>query len=236
LNLPGVTHASFTSDSLKGYLVAGSTLYQYSIQFALRTIPMSVAANDVAVNTSGQYAYTAGGEASAVAARDTCRNDSTWAPEDVVGTGAAPDLIASASNGSLLAVEGASSEIDKITPTIGAPPAGTSCPPSVSNALASASFGVGAFTPRQIIVTPDGSKAFITSDNNSLLGYDVAANTTFTVALSTDTFNGGALIDSTKVYVGGSDSAVHVIDVATGTQSASISLSFVPDLVAVRPH
>jgi hypothetical protein len=235
-NIAGATHASFTADSLKGYIVAGSTLYQYSILLALRTIPMTVVANDVAVNTTGQFTYTAGGEASAVAARDTCRNDTTWAPEDTVGTGAAPDLIASASTGELLAVEGAASEIDKITPTLGAPPAGTSCPPSLSNALVSANFGVGAFTPRQIIVTPDGSKAYITSDQTALLGYNVASNTTFTVAVGADTFTGGALLDSTKVYVGGSDSAVHVIDVASGTQSASISLSFVPDLVAVRPH
>lgn len=240
LPIPGATHASFTTDSLKGYITAGSTLYQYSISFIPRTIAMSAVANDVAVNTTGQFAYTAGGEVAAVAARDTCRNDTTWAPEDSVPTGASPDLIASASTGDLLAVEGASSEMDKITPAIGAPPAGTSCPPSLSDSLVTADWtglGIASFTPRQLFVTPNGAKAYITSDQTVLLGYDVAGNTTFTVAVGgANTFTGGALIDSTKVYVGGSDSAVHVIDVATGTQSATISLSFVPDLVAVRPH
>jgi hypothetical protein len=241
LNIAGATGASFTRDSFKGYIVAGSTLYQYSPSLTLRTIPMSAVANDVAVNSSGQFAYTAGGEAGSVAARSTCRNDSTWAPEDSVATGSSPDLIVSASTGALLAVEGGSSEMDQVTPTITAPAAGTSCPPTLADALASADwtgFGIASFTPRQIIVTPDGAKAYVTSDQTVLLGYDVAANTTFTVATSggTTTFNGGALISSTKVYVGGSDNQVHVIDVATSTESATVSLSFTPNLVAVRPH
>ena len=236
LNIAGATHAAFTTDSFKAYIVAGSTLFQYSPSLTLRTIAMNAVANDVAVNSSGQFAYTAGGEAASVAARATCRNDSTWAPEDSVATGSSPDLIASTSTGSLLAVEGASSEMDKITPTIGAPAAG-SCPPTVSDALASAGFGVGAFTPRQIIVTRDGSKAYVTSNQTVLLGYNVAGNTTFTVAVGgATTFTGGALLDSTKLYVGGSDNAVHIIDVASGTQTGSVSLGFTPQLVAVRPH
>ncbi|MGH9668740.1 MAG: hypothetical protein ACRD3A_01325 [Terriglobales bacterium] len=238
LNIAGATHAAFTTDSFKAYIVAGSTLYQYSpSSLLLRTILMADVANDVAVNTTGQFAYTAGGETNSVAARSTCRNDSTWAPpDDSVGTGFSPDLIASASTGDLLAVEGGSSEIDKLTPTIGAPAAG-SCPPTLSDSLTSAGFGVGAFTPRQIIVTPDGSKAYVTSDQTVLLGYNVAGNSTFTVTVGgVDTFTGGALLDSSKVYVGGSDNAVHVIDVASGLEGTPISLSFTPQLVAVRPH
>jgi hypothetical protein len=241
LSIAGATHASFTSDSFKAYIVAGSTLYQYSPALTLRTIPMTAAANDVAVNSSGQFAYTAGGEASSVAARSTCRNDSTWAPEDVVGTTATPDLIASASTGDLLAAEGSTSTMDKITPTITAPGVG-SCPPTLVDALAAANWNGGccaiaSFTPRQIIVTPDGAKAYVTSDQTVLLGYNVAANTTFSVAIGgASTFTGGALIDSTKVYVGGSDNKVHVIDVAGGTESATVTLTITPHLVAVRPH
>jgi hypothetical protein len=50
------------------------------------------------------------------------------------------------------------------------------------------------------------------------------------------TTTGGAMLDSSTVYVGGSDSNVHRIDVATGTDAQQIPVGFVPDLVAVRPH
>ena len=240
LNIAGATRAAFTTDSFKAYFVAGSTLYQYSPSLTLRTIPMSAAANDVAVNRTGQFAYTAGGDAAAVAARSTCRNDSNWAPEGSVGTGVSPDLIASASTGALLAVEGSSSEIDKITPTIDPPAAGTSCPPTLTtNAIVTKNFGVVAFTPQQIIVTPDGTKAYVTSDlAGMLLVFDNTLESAAAIPLanSATTFTGGALSDSTKVYVGGSDNKVHVIDVAGGTEGTPISLSFTPDLVAVRPH
>ena len=245
-DIAGATHASFTPDSFKAYIVGGIFLYQYSPSLPLRTIMMSDIANDVAVNSSGQFAYVAGGEAASVAAHSTCRtatsspSDSTWMPEDVVGTGATPNLIASASTGDLLAVEGGSSEMDKITPTITDPAPGASCPPTLMNdALSTASFGVGPFTPRQIIVTPDGSKAYVTSNQASLLVFNNgAAPTTDVIPLanSATAFTGGALIDSSKVYVGGSDNKVHVIDVATGVEGTPISLSFTPDLVAVRPH
>jgi hypothetical protein len=240
--IAGATHASFTPDNLKAYIVAGSTLYQYSSVLAIRTVPMTTTANDVAVNSTGQFAYTAGGEASSVAARSTCRNDSTWAPEASVATSASPDLITSASTGNLLAVEGGLSTMNKVTPTITAPGAGN-CPPTLSDSLVSKDWNAGccsiaSFTARQIIATPDGSEAFITSDQTVLLGYNIGADTTFSVATSggASTFTGGALLDSTKVYVGGSDNKVHIIDVAGRTESGTVSLSFTPDLVAVRPH
>lgn len=243
LNIAGATRAAFTTDSFKAYIVAGSTLYQYSPSLTLRTIPMTAAANDVAVNSSGQFAYTAGGEAASVAARSTCRNDSTWAPEDSVATGATPDLIAAVSTGELLAVEGGSSEIDKITPTITAPAAGTSCPPGLGNALATANFGVGAFTARQILVTSDGSQAFVTSDLASILVFNVGAATTAVIPLAgggTQSFTGGVTLDGRNLYVGaGGVNAVHRIDTTAAPATADVQqipVGFVPDLVAVRPH
>ncbi len=245
LNIPGATHASFTTDSFKAYIVAGSTLYQYSPSLTLRTIPMSAVANDVAVNSTGQFAYTAGGVASSVAARSTCRNDSTWAPEAVVGTTATPDLIVSASTGDLLAVEGSTSTMDKVTPTITAPGAG-SCPPTLSDSLTTADwtgFGIASFVPQQIIVTPDGSKAYVTSDQASILLFDVAGATTDVIPLAgggTQSFTGGVTLDGANLYVGvGGVNAVHRIDTTVAPATADvqqISVTFVPDLVAVRPH
>jgi hypothetical protein len=246
MNIAGATRAAFTTDSFKAYIVAGSTLYQYSPSLTLRTIPMTAAANDVAVNSSGQFAYTAGGEAASVAARSTCRNDSTWAPEDSVATGATADLIASVATGELLEVEGGTSQIGKVAPTISAPAGGTSCPPGVSDSLTTSDWtglGIASFAARQIIVTSDGSKAFVTSDQASILVFNVAGATTNVIPLAgggTQSFTGGVTLDGKNLYVGvGGVNAVHRIDTTAASATADvqqISVSFVPDLVAVRPH
>lgn len=249
LNITGAVAAAFTPDSYKAYIVAGSTLYQFAPNLALRTIPLSAAAPDVTVIGGGQFAYLAGGVASSVTARATCRNDSTFAPEDTVATGTTPALIeAVPGSNAVLAVE-AAGEINQITPTIGATTF-TTCPvPSLSNAVQTADWsgsGIGAFTPEQIIVTPDGSRAYVTSNQTALLGYTLGTNAAFTVAVGgAQPFNGGALLDSSKVYVGGSDAAVHVVDTATGLQSTQIPIVFgsgatacaacLPNLVVVRP-
>jgi len=45
----------------------------------------------------------------------------------------------------------------------------------------------------------------------------------------------GLTADGNNLYVGGSDNNVHRIDTTTNTDAAQISVSFTPDLVAVRP-
>jgi hypothetical protein len=197
-------------------------------------------------------------------ARSTCRaswttpNDTTYAPESTVTTDGGLQFlqgIALSTGGGTVAtpkmldVGGTNMTVD--TPTIGAPTAGTTCPPTITSSTSSANWGFS-FSPRQLITLSNGTQAYIPSDQTVLLGYDVAANTTFTVPVSGATqFTGGALLDGTKVYVGGSDNAVHVIDTATKLQSTTVAISFTttatgavvcnnnaickPDLVVVQP-
>jgi hypothetical protein len=253
-NIAGATAAAWTPDSLKAYIVAGSTMYQYATQFtSLRTIPMSASAPDITMLS--QFSYQAGGEASAVTARSTCRtpastpSDTTWAPEDTVGTGTTPDLITALPTGtSVVAVEAAGT-VDKVTPTsVAAPPAGSDCPPSVTNALATANwggFGIGAITPRELIPTADGTRVYVTSNQTVLLGYNPSTNATFTVPVNgAAQFTGGSTLSGAKVYVGANDQAVHVIDTATNLQATRIPIAFgtgtaacatcQPDLVVVQ--
>jgi hypothetical protein len=85
-------------------------------------------------------------------------------------------------------------------------------------------------------VLPDGSKAYVTSDQTSLEAYDVPGDALSTIPLANgaSAYTGGALVDASKLYIGGSDSAVHVIDVANGHDTKQIPVGFVPDLVAVK--
>jgi len=230
LNIPNATAAVYTADSLRAFIVSGSTLYVYSSTHALRQFALTSAANDVAVLANNSFAYLAGGAASDdVAVRATCDLSSAGSAD----TNGAPELIAPlVSETSLLAVN--SPDIEVITATSDL---SGGCPPTVGNVVSSTSFGQ-AYVPQQLIVLRDGSLALITSDLPGLLLYDIAGGTTDTLALVGNAVatRGGATLDSTTVFVGGSDNKVHRIDVATRTDTNQIDVTFLPDLVAVRPR
>lgn len=229
LGISDASAAAFTPDGLKVFIVAANSLFVASTQFALQNIALTAVANDVTVLPGGSFVYLAGGEASSITARATCDNS----PVESYATSAIPPLIASLPDGSRV-VAANSPNLDVVTVT----PAFTGCPPSPGGVLTSANFGQGAFIPRQIIVLPDASRAYVTSNLTSLLAYDVAGGTTSAIPLTggAQPTTGGATLNGASVYVGGSDNAVHRIDVLTATDATSIGLTFTPDLVAVRPR
>jgi len=230
-NVAGATAAAFAPDSFKAYVVAGNNLYVYIPGRILRPIALSAAAADVAFLPSGAFAYLAG--SSDITARASC--DDSLADTRAFTTtpllvGAVPDA------SQVLAV--VSSAIVSIVVTI----TPTGCPPGVTDVPSVHGFGQGAFTPQQLILTPDAKHAYVTSNLGVLLAYDVTAGVTSTIALSggaTQTFTGGATLDSNSVYIGVGVAAgangVHRIDVATGADATAIPTPFLPDLVAVRP-
>jgi hypothetical protein len=261
LNFAGTTAAAWTPDFLKAYIVSGTTMYQYAPSvLSMRTIPLGTTGESIDVLPSGQFAYlaTSGG---VMGARATCRNDSTYAPEATVVTDTGLQFVKGVSliSGGTTAVpmmlDVGSTQIVADSPTLTAPAAGTDCPPTIATNPVAANWsgsGIASFTPRQLITLSNGTQAYVTSNRSVLLGYDVTANTTFTVPVSgVDQFTGGATLDGTKVYVGASDTSVHVIDTATKLQSATIPINFnttatgatvcnnttvcQPDLVVVQP-
>jgi YVTN family beta-propeller protein len=256
LNIGAATAAAWTPDGLKAYIVSGTTLYQYAIgQISLRTIPMGDTGESVDILPGGQFAYIATASGN-MGARATCRNDSTYAPESVVSTDSGLQFVrgvtlAGAISATVKMLDVGGTKMTADTPAITPPTAGSDCPPGITSSAVSADWsglGIASFTPRQLITLSTGKQAYVPSDQTVLLGYDVAANTTFTVAVGgASQFTGGALLDGTKVYVGGSDNAVHVIDTATKLQTATVPITFggttacdnaaicKPDLVAVQP-
>ena len=64
---------TFRPDSLKAFIAAGSSLYVYSTQDALKKIPLTAPANAVSFSPEGAFAFLAGGSTtSAVTAWSTC--------------------------------------------------------------------------------------------------------------------------------------------------------------------
>jgi hypothetical protein len=227
-SITGATAADFTPDSRAAYILAGSTVYFWTTG-SFRSVTLGGTANDVKFLANGAFAYLAGGAAGpGVTARATCNNSLA----DTVTTPGMPRLVGTLPDASaVLAVD--SPGIDVLKPTTNL----AGCPPPLSDALATVDLGAGAFTARQLIVLPDGSKAFVTSNLGKLLGLKTSDLSLFpvTLAAGATAFTGGSTLDSKMVYVGGSDNAVHRIDAAAGSDAQQISVSFTPDLVAVKP-
>jgi hypothetical protein len=227
-SITGATGADFTPDSRAAFIVAGSTVY-FWMPGGFRSVTLGGTANDVKFLANGAFAYLAGGGSGpAVTARATCNN----ALADTVTTPGVPRFVVSLPDASaVLAVD--SPGIDVVKPATNL----AGCPPPLSDTPTTVDLGAGAFTARQLIVLPDGSKAFVTSTLGELLGMKTSDLSLIPVTLATGAaaFTGGSTLDSKMVYVGGSDNAVHRIDTTAGTDAQQITVSFTPDLVAVKP-
>jgi hypothetical protein len=225
-----VPRVDFSPDSEKAFITAGTTLYSFtSATSPLVPVALSAVANDVSFLPQGSFAYLAGGAASAITVRTTCDNSQADS-KTVPGT---PQLISTLPDGTrVVAADPPGVDVIALSTTnVGCPP------PLVDSAPTSTSFGLGTFTSQQLLVLPNSSKAYVVSNLPQLLVYDLVANTASTVSLANaaSPLNAGYTLDSSTLYVGGSDNALHVINTSTGADSAPISLSFTPNLLAVRP-
>ncbi len=226
-SIAGATRAAFAPDGSKVFILAGNTLYVLGTNITQKTIALGSTGADVNFAAAGWFGYvTQGGT---ITARATCDNSL----RDTIGVGGAPTLIQPVPDGSkMLAVN--SPAIDVIT--INADGAG--CPPALSDSVVAHDFGQGSFTANQLVVLRNSSKAYVISPLDKLLVYDIVGDAVSTIPLAggATATTGGATVDSAAVYVGGSDNAVHKIDVASAADTKQIPLSFTPDLVAVRPR
>jgi len=230
LAISGATAAAFLPDSTRAYIVAGNTLYLFSPNSSgFGVISLSAAANDVVVVPSAAFAFIANGAPNSIVARATC--DSSAA--GTFNTPGAPTKLGVTPDASkILATD--SPGIDIVTRSSLAQPG---CPPPLSAAVSSVNLGRGAYTANQMVVTTDGAKAYIVSNLPAVLVYNVNAGTPSAIALANGASGlaASATQDGTQLYVGGSDNNVHRIDTTAGTDAQQISVSFTPNLVAVRP-
>jgi len=231
LNIPGAVAAAFAPDSSKAYIVGNGKWTVWNSNITAVPEPLA-GANDVSFLATGAFGYIAA-SGSGVGVRATCDDSDAAA----VTTSGVPTHIRSLPNGTQL-VALAAPNIELITANTD----NKGCPPQVQSSAAATSLA-GSFVPRQLIVTPDGSKAYVTSDQGGiLLGYDVTTRSRAPIQLSagvTQTYTGGVTLDSKQLYVG-TNNGVHRIDLTTGVDAQTVTVNLgtdnpAPDLVAVRP-
>jgi DNA-binding beta-propeller fold protein YncE len=133
----------------------------------------------------------------------------------------------------------------------------TGCDPTVVDddpMPVSFDLGRGNFAASQLIISQDGSTAYIvTPDINSILSFNIGAQISSAISLVGKGFPLRASLtpDGTQLYVGSSDGTVHVLQTDTGTDIQQIpfplglcqtsagqpfpGVTCNPDLVAVKP-
>jgi hypothetical protein len=254
--ITGATAADFSPDSLKAYIVAGSTLYVYSKVDGLRTIPLAAPADDVSFLSEGAFAYVAGGAASAVSVWRTCDNGRA----DTVSVPAVPSFIKTLPGPAKLlssdspdayhfvAVDSPGIDIISVNTTP------TGCSPAVTDGpVASFNLGQGNFVPKQLILSEDGTTAYVLASNlSSILVFNIPGQTASAISLfgSPQPLRASLSPDGTLLFVGASDGALHVVSTVAGGDTRQISfpqslcqnsigqpfpITCLPDLIAVKP-
>jgi hypothetical protein len=244
--ITGATAADFSPDSLKAYILAGTTLYVYSKVDGLQTIPLSAPANDVSFLSEGAFAYLAGGSPSAVTVRRTCDNGTA----DTLTTPAIPAFIKTLPDATrVLAVDPPNIDLIAVNTT----PSG--CTPTVSDSLSSVNLGQGNFVPTQLIVSEDGQAAYIlTSNLNSVLVFNISGQLPSSISLAGNATPVQAALtpDGMLLYVVASDGLLHVLSTVSGgdfqqiafpqgfyfcqnSVGGSAGFTCNPDLLALKP-
>jgi len=241
LQISGATAADFSPDSLKAFILAGSTMYVYSKVDALKTIPLSSRANDVSFLSEGAFAYVAGGSPSSVSVFRTCDNG---AADTVSGLPATPLMIRTLPDATkVLALDPPSVDLIAVNTT----PVG--CTPTVADTASTVNLGQGNFTPTQLIISEDGSMAYILASNlGSILAFNITGQFTTNIALAGNATPIQAALtpDGQVLYVAASDGTVHAVNLVAGGDYQQITfpantlctLNTVPcppDLIAIQP-
>jgi hypothetical protein len=266
--ITGATAADFSPDSLKAFIVAGSTFYVYSKLDALFSKALTAPANDVAFLAEGAFAYLAGGDPAGITVKRTCDNGSAG----TVGVSTVPTFLRTLPGQAQLINGDPGPPSDSlpfhiigVAPPLveiisAHPPTSTfwtGCTPTVVNdAPAPATFdlGVGTFVASQLIISGDGSTAYIVTPNfNSILVFNIGGQIPSAIPLVGTGFPLHASLtpDGSQLYVGSSDGTLHVVQTNIGADIQQISfpqglcqnsagqpfpgVTCNPDLVAVQP-
>jgi hypothetical protein len=203
----------------------------------LSATTLAYTANALDISGQGGLTYISSSSAQQIHVFATCDQTEVQAPPLTANS---PTLIKAIPNGTG-AVAADSPAIDVVT--TGTIPAG--CPPVPPNSVASYDFGAGAFTARQIIMSPNSSNAWIVSDLPELLDFNLTTSKPSTVPFvgGASAYSGGMTLDSTRIYVGTSDNTVHRVDVSSQSDAHQIAVGLKdangnpvpPNLVIVLP-
>jgi trimeric autotransporter adhesin len=266
LPIVGGTAADFSPDNLKAFIAAGSSLYVFSTQDSLKKIPLTAPANAVSFSPEGAFAFVSGGSTtSSVTAWTTCGLTSALTNDvilpttpsflqalgrDATNLAAPPTFNTATTTTSILAVDSPGVDLFRLSRA----PEG--CSPTASSGTATSfNLGQGSFVPTQLIVSQDGSSAFvIVSDRAAVLVFNIFNQTSSAIPMFGDAIPVRASLtpDGTRLYVAATDGLVHILDTQNGGDIQQLSfptdatillaglcsgVTFTcnPDLIAIKP-
>lgn len=232
---PILTNFDATVDGTNVWAVNGTNkLYRLGSTSAT-IVNLAAPADDLAFLASGPLAYLAGGAGAGISVRATCTTEEL---ETQVASG--PKLVAAIPNGSGAVIADSTSLVVLHNANVNG-----GCPATVAQSRTAVPLGLPAgYTVKQVLVTPDSSKAIVSTDKGLVI-VNLSTFAKTNVALggsATGTFTGGVTLDSKLFYVGGDDGTVHRIDLSNNTDAQQIAVGLkkadnsatVPDLVVVR--
>lgn len=247
--------AAFSPDSLKAYIVSGNPcpgtaspgcLLIYSKLDAAQYVQLGASATDVAFIGNGMLGYLAGGSPVGAESLSTCIQPNASGLPGGNAVGAAAQFLRTLPDGqSVLAL--ASPNLAVISASAaGTPSMGASgCPAprgflTISNAVRSVgNLGTGAFTPSQFFLSPDGSLAYVLGAPS--LPFIIQFNLTTGIPLEISlTGNATPLSASLSpagdlLFVGASDSTVHVIDTTSLADIQQVTFPFPQNSMCIGP-
>ncbi len=240
-SIAGATAADFTPDSNRAFIgTSAGRIYEIA-SGTFANVSASGPVSDVALLASGAFAYAADpGTDMFSTCTNTLSGSATADTPTLIRAAAKPLPAPNNTNLQMISVVGSTIEqIDVVPGAVGSP-----CPAAPSNTANPYSFpGVAAFTPVQLLVTPDSSRAIVTaSDVNKLLVYSLGATpspgTPSTIQLAgaaTGSYTAAVTQDSATVYVGVAGSnEVQVFTLSSGALVTEIPVSVSPKLIAIR--
>ena len=241
LAVAGAVAGAFSSDDFKAYIAANNgKIYIFSVFFSLQTLSPGGTPSSVAFLDFDPFAYITGSPSLDTLA--VCDNSTATAPPAT----SAPQLVGATANTDQIVTVN-STGLDIGTATVGAPVTGI-CPPTVSYTNQFIDFGLGAFTARQLLVAPNGSRVVvIPAGINQILTAVPGTPGSTNIPLpagATEAFSGGLTNDGNSMWVGvGGTNTVDKIDLIAGTVILQIPTSFKkadssaapPNIVTIKP-
>jgi len=230
-----ITAAASSPDSLKGYIVTNSNcpgtsspgcLLVYSKVDGPKLLTLTTPEDDVTFFPEGGFAYFAESGTPTIAARHTC--DDSSLPS--IPTAAAPAMVrALPDNATLLVLDPPYMQLVNVSGTF------TGCTPTVNNtSVGTFDLGQGNFTPSQLIVSPDGTAAYVLGKTSPttpfpfIIQFNIQNQTSSLLTLGNGAVPLSASLTPTGdlLFVGANDGTVHVLDTASGLDGQPITFPF----------
>ncbi|HVP63391.1 MAG TPA: WD40 repeat domain-containing protein [candidate division Zixibacteria bacterium] len=235
-----ITSAAFSPDSSKIWMTDNTgTLITWDNNNGVLKYSLTSPANSAAFLANGPVAYVNSG--TNIQARATCD------PTQVVDTQtfSAPSMLRPIPDASgVVAIDLPNVDILKnATATQNINNSTFACTTTLTESNSRATLPNSSLTVNHFEVSPDSSKAVITTSNNAVYIVNLSDGSVKSITTGTTSlYEGGFVADSSLFYTGGSDGMVHKIDLSAGSDAQQITINLKdvdgnntnPNLVQVR--